>query len=167
MGYINSHVKEAGIGLGFGDLDVEVMNRTGGTREIGDVVMFDVTQSQAEVSGSSTKLQYGSKTSIWANVVPPATAQIDYGLFAVVTRGGADNTQIRVKVSGITPTKVSATTATTATIGAAGIVLNASHALGVIAASPSDKPIGIILEAAGTTATVLKSTLIDGINGWL
>jgi len=100
-----------GIGIAFDTKDAVVYNRTATTLALGDVVMFDMGNTDGD-TGTTTAL--GAKASIFSNVIVPATAGIGgvasdvryiFGCVIDLLDGaGADNALVKVRIEG--PCKV-------------------------------------------------------------
>lgn len=138
---------------------VDVMNRTGTTLVLGDLVMFDLHSTE-----TGDNIIVGDTNSVFTNVIVPATLGLTHGFFGVVTDlksgAGADNTEVEVCVRGIVDARVASATAVTAVL----IAANASDALDDTAGIAGQKILGIPLEASTAADTIL--VLFDGIYGF-
>lgn len=151
------------LGLSVGKpIDVQAYNRTGSSRAEGDVVQFDLNQSQGEV----TSIDEGTSSSIYANFIQPvATASgvaIGAGsIYGVVQETIADNAKGKVRVRGITNAFVIAASGSIA-IGDPLVLATAYNADLVEAAGEPYH--AIALEAATTPTTrTKKKVLFEGI----
>jgi hypothetical protein len=96
-------------GLQFGNQDCRVYNRTGGAISVGQVVQFELDNSEAEVSDNNT----GTKTSGLSNVVAPADNQVvGKAILAVALDDFADDTAGDVRVFGRVPVLADGTIST-------------------------------------------------------
>ena len=152
-------------GLHAGDHDVFAYNRTGATRAVGDVVMFDTGLASTE----ATEYAFGSEASAYANVtLPTSTAALGdpqvWGLFGIIVGGSlADNGLLKVRVRGRCPANVTGTAATVT--GQPLIAVNAQDTL------DSDHTANhkVIAIAENSTAGATEEqidVIIDGINGF-
>ena len=140
---------------------VRVMNRTAAAATVGNLVMFDLHQTDA----ASTTFTTGATTSGLANVIVPATEGLLYGWFGIVTQGGADNAEIEVCVRGKVQALVTGTNlADEEADWLSGI--NAQSTIDTDVASGGEKILGVPLEAtAGATAESIW-ILFNGIEGF-
>lgn len=97
------------LGVQFETIDRQVMNRTGATRAVGDVVRLDnLVSPQAETTSS----EYGLDSSRYSNAVLPTTAGLKWGLYGIVLEAAADNAKMRVRLQGRVKANVVGTDAT-------------------------------------------------------
>jgi hypothetical protein len=156
-----------GVGLFFAEQDVWAWNRTAATLTPGEMVMFDLTDTDGD---TTTTLTEGADGSTFANVISPSTAGIG-GLagganhpgffFGIVLTGGADNTKVQLRMRGIVRASL---TSAAATIGVGLVGANSVRTLTATVAA-NNKVLGIVREANGSAAG-LFSILFDGINGF-
>lgn len=163
-------------GLNVDTITCRVFNRTGTTVALGDLVMFDFSDSDADNPPFS--LVIGNDGSILANVIVPATNGIG-GLsgatikgwywFGVVTNldpekanattPGADNTVIEIAVQGVVNAACVATAITT------GVTLCAAN--GVKTLTPTfaagNKALAMAWQPNGSAAGVYQ-VIFDGVN---
>jgi len=144
------------------NFDVWVFNRSGATLAVGDVVQFDMNQSQAE----TTSVVEGAEASIWANVIDPVATATGVGIgagsfYAVALESIADNAEGKVRVRGKCQAYVIAASGSVA-IGDP-LVCAASNNLDLIEAA-GEPYHAIALSAATTpTARTLIDVMFDGI----
>ena len=104
MTYDNDPQSEVPIGLWPEPELIRVVNRTGGHRSEGSIIMWDILAWRAKGATYGP----GEQPPPIVDVVLPAMAQLKYGLFGVVTSGGNDGEwmvacvqgKVRAKVSG-------------------------------------------------------------------
>jgi hypothetical protein len=164
-----------GTGLFFPKEFCTAWNRTGATLTAGEVVMFDLADTDID---TTTTLTEGADGSVFANVITPTTAGIgvltssgttgDPGYyFGVVVAeqdtllgGGLDNTKVYLQVRGLCRVSMVATAITV------GIPLFAKN--GVRTLSPvvvaAGKPLARAWEPNGSAAGIFLC-LFDGIDG--
>lgn len=168
-----------GVGLFPKDVYATVWNRGGATAVVvGDLMMFDMTHSDVDEPTASQLL--GNSGSILGNVMdPPATIAAGGGalngtgntapfFFAVVTDlldgAGADNTKIKVQISGVVRVRCVATAITAGLALAPALSGTASRSISPVV-GVSNRIIGIGFEPNGSAAGVYK-VIFDGINGF-
>lgn len=139
---------------------VTVINRSGGARVVGDVVMFDLDAGDAD----TTDYVSGSENSVFTNVILPETTHLRDGWFAIVTDlrtgAGADNTEMTVCVRG----RVTALIGSAASKGAALIAANGVDSLDDTAGTAGQKIIGKLL--VPTTGAATAEVIFNGIEGF-
>lgn len=164
-----THLKPSGgpgVGLFFANEDCVVWNRTGAATAVGDIVMFDIADTQTE---TTTTLTEGDDASPYANVIQPTTAGIGVlgagahtgYFFGVAMDVAADNAKCKVRVRGIVPARCDTSAIL---LGSTLHCTNASSAL-TLAATAGFKRLAIAREATGGNAGNY-SVLFDGINGF-
>lgn len=147
-------------------------NRSGSTLVVGNCVMLDHSAGQETVEGDVEDGRPGMDLAIESNVVAPATAYIKHGIFGFVkslgSGGGADNTQVLVKFSGLMDILVDDAAALDAgeAVHARNGDLVAIADIDGSTAAVGEKLIGYLREGtAGGGGDVLASAMIDGVNG--
>ena len=140
---------------------IEATNRSGGALVIGDVVQLDMGQSATEVDnarpGSSDT---DGNNSAYNNVIDPATADLDGGLYGVALEAIADNASGQIQMRGI----VASVNVAGATVAGDYLIgTNASNQLSVATGTGGEKIIAIAHEA--DTANIAEC-LFDGIHGF-
>ena len=147
-------------------------NRTGATLALGDVVMFDIKDTDA---GTGTTTAIGADASAYANVIDPTTAGIGtlsgaspahpgYFFGVVVNLGpdaGADNALVKLQVRGLCRASCTADAITI------GVPLIAANGVNTLAPSPAagNKILALAREANSSTAG-LYEVWFDGIDGF-
>jgi hypothetical protein len=163
-----THLKPScgpGVGLFFANEDTVVWNRTGAATAVGDLVMFDIADTQAE---TDTTLTEGSDSSTFGNVIQPTTAGIGavggHGgyFFGIALEAVADNAKCKVRIRGIVPANLSSAAVT---IGSMLVGANAASTLVAASTTAGVKRLAIAREANGSAAGTF-SVLFDGINGF-
>lgn len=161
MPTIRTSVQEP-TGLQLIDIDVKAYNRTGATLALGDVVVFDMTQSDAACSSITN----GGGTGIFENLITPATAHLGVYPCGIVVNllggAGADDALVEVRVQGIVDALVEGTDA-----GAAGdlcFLSNAQRQLNSDAAA-NERAVALLLEATASGTAATAKVWFDGING--
>lgn len=154
-----------GTGLFFQDCDCVVWNRTGGVAAVGDLVMFDIADTQGE---TTTTLVEGAEANAYSNVITPTTAGIGAVgghsgyFFGIVLVAGADNAKITIRTQGIVPAAISSAAVT---IGSLLVGANATTTLVAASTTAGVKRLAVAREANGSAAGIF-SVLFDGINGF-
>lgn len=150
------------LGLSFGpDEDVIAYNRSGAELAIGDVVQFDLNQSQSETDS----IAENDSGSILANVIDPVATASGVGIgagsiYAVAREVIADNAKGTMRVRGVCNAFVIAASGSIA-IGDP-LVCAASNNLDLVEAA-GEPYHAIALEAATTPTTrVLKKVYFEG-----
>ncbi len=84
-------------GLRFPVVDVLAINRSGGTRAIGDVVEFDLANADGDVTSNILNQASGG----FANFLAPTATGLKFGIHAVCLEATTDNALGRVRIEGI------------------------------------------------------------------
>ena len=142
-----------------------VVNRTGGTRVAGDVVVLDELQGD----GATTTVIAGETTSTEVNVIAPVTATLGYGRFAYVEGLGAlDDAEMQVAFSGRGLVSVDAQAGGANAIAVGdGLIAEATfHPLIVLPAVATNFKIIGIAKAAVASGLAVIDVDFDGLHGW-
>lgn len=145
------------LGLAFENDIVTAIGRV--ATVVGQVVAFDITQSDGDVSNSN----FSDENSGLGNVIQPVTANL-HGWIGVVVQGAAADSKCRVQVRG--------RVAASCTAGAGGVdpgdPLTAANADDdfVVGTLGTDKIVGIAAGTVAATSTAIIDVDLDGINGW-
>lgn len=143
-----------------------VLNRSGATLAVSDVVQFDLHRSQAETTssdptaGAITNGVFVS-TSVWGNVCfPPTVAatlrSLSCSVFAYVVTGGVDNARVDVQVIGRAVGLTKAASANHA-IGDTFIGVAGAATVAVTSGTLTGAKIIAIADTAGTSTTALTA----------
>ena len=149
-------------GLQIQDIDVTAYNRTSNTLAVGDVVVFDMIQSDAATTG----IENAGGTGIFENLITPASTHVDVypcGIVVGLLGGaGANDTKVKVRVQGIVDALVEGTNA-----GAAGdlcLLANGQRQPNTDVFA-GQRPVGLLLEATASGTAASAKVYFDGING--
>lgn len=141
-----------------------VITRISGGVSLGSLVMFDLTQTDADVSNGLP----GDENSVFANVIAPTTALLSFGWYGVVTdlRGGtgAEGEEVKVCIRGRCKALVSGTNAAAVTDPLAAV--NAQTSLDSDALAAGEKVLGFPLETTAGGTAELIDVIFDGIAGF-
>lgn len=171
------NVSGAGDGLFFESRFATAMNRTGTTLAIGDVVMFDMGDTDA---ATTTTLEEGNAGSVFANVVLPLTVGIGALSGTSGTGGGApfffgvvvdlmaqpgqtaggDDTRVKLQIQGVARVSM---VATAISVGFGLVAANGVKTLTPTFA-PGNKILAVAWEPNGSAAGVY-TCLFDGLHG--
>ena len=140
-----------------------VFNRRGAAVSVGDVVMLDLGQTATETTG----IAFSDEAGVWANVVLPATAQLGYGIFAIVSDlmggAGADNTLIQVTF--VSPA-ITANVTGTAALYETCTAVNAADTLAAATGTGGQKIVGIALTTTAGAGELPATIMFDGWHGF-
>ena len=137
-----------------------IWNRSGATRANGDVMMLDLGQTAAETTNNLV----GDTASGFANAVLGATAQLQHGIFMIVTGGSrVDNGLMQVHFSGIIECNVSGTNA--AALYEPLTVVNAQDNLDSDV-STTQKIVGLCITVTAAAGEELQPQLFEGWHGF-
>ena len=149
--------------LGFqtGNKDVQVYNRTAGAVTVGQLVQFDLQQTQAETTNSI----FGDVGSSTSNVMVVQAGLQGYGIYGIVMKGAGDNELCTVRMQGVIDNaQVAGTVDPSAGAPLGPLAGTSTTQLATPAAG--DKALAIALDdfVAGTPDTA--RVLFDGIYGF-
>lgn len=146
-----------GVGLFPADDPARLINRTGETQVVGNVVQLDFADTAAETVSRDPA---DGITSVYGSAVKPETAFLKHGVFAIVTGGDlGDNEIMEVKFRGRVAANVDAATAITDVL----TCVNAQDELDVGAVAGS-KIVGIPEETSGGAALI--DIWFNGVEGF-
>ena len=138
------------LGLSPSTLDVRVTAR-GGAKNKGEVVKFDLTASDGDVSSATV----GASDSIWANVIEAAHPPITGTLHGVCLEDIADNATGKVRFRGV----VKALGGDTSTIG---VALTTEATTGELIATTTETDVVLAIALETLADGSLKSVLFNG-----
>jgi len=139
---------------------VRVMNRSG-ARVVGDLVMFDLHQTDA----ASTTFDVGATTSGFSNVILPATIGMQHGYFGIVTVAAADDAAMTVCVRGLVQAIVVGANLVDEEADRLAAV-NGQDNLDSDVQAAGEKLLAIPLEATASGSAETIWVLFDGIHGF-
>ena len=144
-------------GLWFDEYIVSATNRSGATTAKGEIVMFDLAQSDGDVSNGTP----GAEASGYTNYIDPSVADaLTSYFFGIAVDSIADNAVGRILVRG----RVNARVAAACVAGSA--LMPAANGEMLIRTGASDGKIVAIAETDDATVTNYADVLFDGIHGF-